>query len=164
MKSLKPDDLRVEWQGCGVLTCSLTDGKILRDVRCTMLFPLSHPQEYISLHVEKDGATWELGIVVDMKSWPADQRRIVRQAVQESYFIPEITDILAVVKRYGLQEWRVVCDRGEREFCVVHAKDNIQTTGRGIILITDIEKCRYKILDSAKLPARAQQELDRAMP
>ncbi|HEX9973453.1 MAG TPA: DUF1854 domain-containing protein, partial [bacterium] len=60
-------------------------------------------------------------------------------------------------------EWQVVTDKGEKTFFVQDVKENVIIRESGLILITDIDKCRFQIRDYRKLPLKARLELEQTL-
>ncbi|MHC4884294.1 MAG: DUF1854 domain-containing protein [Planctomycetota bacterium] len=154
------------------LTVRLGD-EAIEDVHCVMLFPFSAQEEFISVvgkraNVDDDGEEAkgeeeELGIIEDLSVLNAEQQEIVRQAIDNRYFMPEIATIESIHSEHGLDEWTVLTDRGPRVFYVTEVKDNLTVDARGMVLVTDIEGCRYKIPDPNALPPSDQAQLAKVM-
>ena len=54
-------------------------------------------------------------------------------------------------------------DKGEKTFFVQDVKENVIIRESGLIVITDIEKCKYQIRDYRKLPTKARVELEQTL-
>ncbi|MBN1864120.1 MAG: DUF1854 domain-containing protein [Victivallales bacterium] len=61
---------------------------------------------------------------------------------------------------HGFHEWLVSTDRGKRRLHLYNVKESISVNSAGTVLMTDIEKNRYKIGDASKLPPKARRVLD----
>jgi hypothetical protein len=77
--------------------------------------------------------------------------------------VPEIKDINRITVRHGLYEWDVVTGRGEKKFSLRSIREHVAVNDEGMIIITDLERCRYKITSSDRLPAKARAELDKVL-
>jgi len=157
---LGPGSITFEPAEHGRLNCRLKDGTVVEDVHCVMLFPFSEPGTYISVIAKEEGEVKEVGVVVDANDLEDDQAAILRAAVDNRYFFPEITDVRRITQEYGLHEWNVSTDRGDKIFFLHEVKDNITVDDSGMIIICDIEKCRYKITDLANLPPAARSRVE----
>ncbi len=145
------------------LSITLEDGSVVKDVHCVRLFPLSEPDTFISVVRREDGHLREIGIIRKLKELTSEQQRLVRQDIKLRYFVPEIKDINKITARHGLYEWDVVTGRGNKNFSLRSIRENIAVNDKGMIIITDLERCRYKITDCERLPVKARTELDQVL-
>jgi hypothetical protein len=163
MKLLNSDELLFEQNQNGFLQLKLSNGTIYESVECHPLFPLSDPEAYISISIQKDSNIEEIGIVRSLKELSVEQRALVAKEIQFRYFSPEILDIKKITSKYGVVQWEVMTDKGAKTFMVQDIKENIAIRDSGLIVITDIEKCRYQIRDYRKLPSKARIELEQTL-
>jgi hypothetical protein len=148
----------------GELRLQLADGSLHAPVQCRRLFPLTDPDHYISVQRPDDKEEPEIGILKQLADLPSDQRRLVTDDLQHQHFLPEITDIVDIVTLHGMDEWSVVTDRGPITFFVSGRKESMAVTPENLLLVTDIEKCRYRVTDYTTLTPRARLLLDRTLP
>ena len=160
---LKPDDVTFEPASHGKLNCRFADGKVVEDVHCMMLFPFSDPDGFISVVAKEEGDVKEVGVIAKISDLSKEQAEIIRAAVDNRYFFPEITEVHKITQEYGLHEWKVTTDRGEKSFFVHEVKDNISVDESGTIIINDIERCRYKITDLTALSSSSQAQVERIL-
>jgi len=163
MKLLDHNKVTFKRSESGALDITLEDGKRIRDVHCIPMFPFSDPENFVSVVCKKGSKFEEIGIIKHFKKLPSAQQDFVREDIKFRYFIPEITDIKRIKQAYSFWEWDVVTDRGEKRFHLRDRRENITIKDDGMIIITDIEKCRYKIIRYNKLPTKARIELDRVL-
>lgn len=163
LNMLGPDSITFEPAEQGRLNCRLKDGSLIEDVHCVMLFPFSDPDGFISVVAREEGEVKEVGVVAKVSDLSDDQAELLRAAVDNRYFFPEITEVRKITHEYGLHEWDVSTDRGDKSFFVHEVKDNISVDDKGMIIICDIEKCRYKITDLSALPAPSQVQVERIL-
>ena len=160
MKFLNPDDIVFERGENGFLRLKVKDGAWIDMVECTPLFPLSQPDVFISVATRNEKESKEIGFIARLAKLSREQRAIVKSEIQFRYFSPEIIDIKKISTKYGVHQWQVITDRGEKSFLVQEIKENIIIRDNGLIVITDIDKCKYQISDFRKLPAKALHELE----
>ncbi len=165
MKILTHDDVRFEKSETGVLNCRLKDGTVHEHLHCVTLFPLTLPDQFISVIKEIDQETEEIGVIPGLDGFDEEQRQHIRRAMDERYFVPEILDInklktKQVIRGQGFDEWEIVTDRGKKSIYLFNPRENMSVNNAGVIIITDIEKNRYKISDLEKLPQRARTLLE----
>ncbi|MFZ5517300.1 MAG: DUF1854 domain-containing protein [Candidatus Zhuqueibacterota bacterium] len=163
MTLLNPAELSFSRSENGFLKLKTHDGQVFDSVECTPLFPLSQPERFISVTHREDGQVKELGFIADLNSLPNDQQVFVREEIVFRYFSPEILDINKITSQYGVDQWDVVTEKGDRTFLVRDIKENIIIRDNGFISITDIERCRFQISDYRKLPIKAQLELEQTL-
>jgi len=147
----------------GPLNITLEDGSVVEDVHCLRLFPLSEPDTFISVVRREDGRLREIGVISKLKELTGEQQQVVRDDIKLRYFVPEIKDINRITASHGLYEWDVVTGRGNKKFSLRSIRENIAVNDEGMIIITDLERCRYKITDCERLPAKARAELDKVL-
>ena len=157
---LNPNDITFKRAENGFLQLEKNDGQIFETVECTPLFPLSKPDRFISVTSRTNGEVKDLGIIANLKALVKNQQALVREEIEIRYFSPEIIDIKKITSQYGVNEWNVITNKGEKIFLVRDIKENIIIRESGFISITDIDKCRYQISNYRKLPAKAQMELE----
>jgi hypothetical protein len=163
MKILNPAELAFEQAETGFLRLKLDNGTNYERIECHPLFPLSEPDVYIALSSRNDSEVEEIGIIKSLKKLSAKQQSLVEREIQFSYFSPKIIDINKITSKYGMNQWEVVTDKGDKTFIVQDVKENVMIREGGLIVITDIDKCRYQIRDYRKLPSKARMELEQTL-
>jgi hypothetical protein len=163
IKLLSPSELTFDLQTNGRLRLTMSNGKTYAPITCVALFPLSRPQGYIAISVQQNGATEEIGIIRELSELPLEQRALVEQELQLHYFCPRILNIHKITSKYGVDQWQVATDRGEKQFVVQDAKENVTIRDDGLIVITDFDGCRYQIRDYRQLPWPARMRLEQAL-
>lgn len=163
MKILDPAELNFEKAENGFLRLKLNNGTIHERVECHPLFPLSEPDAYIAISKRNDSDIEEIGVIKSLDTLSAKQKYLVENEIQFRHFSPEITDIKKINSKYGVEHWEVMTDKGEKTFIVQDVKENVMIRESGLIVITDIDKCRYQIRDYRNLPYKARAELERTL-
>jgi hypothetical protein len=157
LRLLSPASLRVYLDSFGDLRARTEGGVERGPLRALRTFPLSHPDRYVVLK-EVDGD--EIGMVPDISALDRDSRKVLRDALERAYFIPEITAILDVQARFHVPEWTVETNRGRRSFELRSARSDIRTFDDGRILIRDADGNRYLIMDPRALDLRSRALLE----
>lgn len=144
----------------------MPDGTIVSGIRFVQLFPLRDPHRFVSVIREKRGESEEkeLGVLEALDDLPRGQQALVREALKRSFFLPEITAIRKVVTAGGIDEWIVSTDRGDKTIVVCDRKQSIHFCHDGMLLITDMDKCRYRITRPEELDPNSKHLLEQAMP
>jgi hypothetical protein len=160
MNLLNPNEITFEQAENSFLRLKMKNGEIFEKIECTPLFPLSKPDTYISVSRQKEKNIEEIGIIKSLKVLSVEQRVLVENEIQFRYFSPYITDIRKIISKYGVDQWEVTTDRGEKTFFVQDTKENVIIQENGLIVISDIDKCRFQIRDYRQLPAKARFYLE----
>ena len=147
--------IKLERARYGGLKIKLENGRVVENVHCIPMFPFSDADNFISIVSRKGSEFEEIGIIKHFRKLPPDQQNLVREDIKFRYFVPEINDIKKMRVEDRLWECQVVTDRGEKTFYVRGRRENITIKDDGRIIITDIEKCRYKVTRYNKLPPKA---------
>jgi hypothetical protein len=163
MNYLNVENLNFEPAENGFLRLELKEGKIFEMVECMPLFPLTQPDSYIFITARNDDGGEDIGIIRELKDLSAEQRRRVKDEIQFRYFSPEIIDVKKIISKFGVNEWQAITDKGEKTIFVQDVKENVIIRENGLIVITDIDKCRFQIRDYRKLPAKARLELEQTL-
>ena len=120
-------------------------------------FPYSDPERFISF---LDAAGRERASVAQMSELPPDEQELVRQALAEREFIPEITRVVRVVDEQDPEVWEVETDRGPTRFLLRNA-DDVRRLGPHRQLIVDVHGVRYSVADSRRLDPFTRRVLAR---
>jgi hypothetical protein len=153
--------MRFERAPSGYLNLIEQDGTVYRNVRCIPLFPVTDPKRYVSVLHRPEKDPEEIGVIRSLDELAAGQRELVEADMRFRYFVPIIKDIRAINTKQGLDHWDVITDRGDREFAVRDRKENLTITERGMVFVTDVDQCRYRIPDIIRLNRKARARLEK---
>ena len=137
-------------------TVAVIAGKQVTVGQVTSVFPISNKDHFISLRDEHGN---EIGIVEQAHELDAESKRIVREELERSYFLPKITDVLSLEDHLNLYIFRVETDRGERSFEVRNPRQNVRAVGGGRYIIKDVDGNRYDIPKLGNLGPKSQNLL-----
>jgi hypothetical protein len=129
---------------------------ILAQVQPVRLFPLSCPDGYIAL---LDNEEHELALIEELEGIDLSSRQSLLEELEAAYLAPQIQCVYDIHEEFGVLQWHVQTDRGERRFDV-RGRDEIYPVGHGHFLVRDIEGVRYEIHSAAALDANSQVYLD----
>jgi len=160
------EDMEFRRDGADGVEAVLPDGSVVSGIRFVQLFPLRNPGRFISVIRRKtrEQEKKELGVLKDLAHLPRDQRKLVEEELRRGFFLPEIESITKVVVTGGVDEWSISTNRGEKTIFVCDRKQSIHVCDDGMILVTDMDKCRYRITRPEKLDPQSSYLLERAMP
>jgi hypothetical protein len=159
---LDPKELEFTARAGGLLDVTV-GGTTFEGVHCVPLFPLSDPQRFVSLVKPSRTNPEEIGILRELAELGEEQRRVVDAHIAFRYFVPEIQEIVSLDEAAGLYELDVVTERGARTVFLLNPRESVNVTDHGVVVITDVEKCRYKITDLDALGPSSRAELERLL-
>jgi Domain of unknown function (DUF1854) len=110
-------------------------------VRPTRAFPLSDPGRFVAL-LDRDG--YEVALIHDLAELPEKPRALLLEALEKSYFLPEIVRMLEITDEFGIQRWEVETDRGPRVF-EVRSREDLRWVRPGDLILRDVDGNRYEI-------------------
>jgi hypothetical protein len=125
-------------------------------VRVSRAFPLSEPTRYFSI---RDGAKNEIGILADPATLDPDSRCLLEAELERRYVMPVVRRILRVKDRFGVVDWDVETDRGQRTFTTRDLRETVLRSGPGRYIVVDIEDNRYEIPNLYALSPSSQARL-----
>jgi hypothetical protein len=161
-KFLDPRQIEFAQHPGGLLDVTL-EGEVIEGVHCVALFPLSDPRRFISIVKPNPPNPEEIGIIVELAELADEQRRLVEAHIAFRYFVPEIEEIVSIQQLAGLYELRVVTERGPRTLFILNPRESVSVTDPGVVVITDVEQCRYKITHLDALSPKSRGELERVL-
>jgi ATP-binding cassette, subfamily B, bacterial len=119
--------------------------------------PATFPDQFISIRsTDAAGQDHEVGMVRDMKEWPAPIRYLLERALGRRYFIRHITAVKRIELAQGLLTFRVDTDHGSAEFTMRNSHSHAQDYGDDGKLLIDVDDNRYLVADIDALPRRQQ--------
>jgi len=134
----------------------LADGREILDLEPRRLFPVSAPDDYVTL-LGRDGR--EAAVIRHVRELDDASRRVVEDSLNDYYLVPTITAILSAADRYGTLHWKVDTNRGIKEFDIRNRNHDIRAYGDGCVRVRDSDDNRYVIEDYRKLDRRSQSFL-----
>ena len=135
------------------------DGKSYNRIGVYLTFPLSDPEEFISIR-EADEKAKEIGVIKKLEDIPPEQAEMIREQIRLRYFMPVITKVIDVKDEYGYAYWNVITSFGACRFTTGMGGDSVVTLSDARILITDIDGNRYEIADFNMLSPGEKKKLD----
>lgn len=139
--SFEPGELELSWAvDRATLQLASRSGQSLT-VSARRCFPLSEPERFIALI---DAHGHELACIESSGQLPPGSQQALAQALAASELLPRVERIQTVREEATQSVWRVLTDRGERDF-VVEQEDHIRRLADGRHLITDSFGMRYLV-------------------
>jgi hypothetical protein len=140
---------RDEWNH---LTVTDPNGKTHRDVVVVPLFPVSAPNQLISL-VNAEGD--EIGCFDTLDGLPAESLNPLREELALREFVPVIEKVISVSGTQEPCEWFVQTNHGETSF-VINSEEDVRRTSSKSVVITDANGIRFRVDDLKRLDSRSR--------
>ena len=163
MNILDPKKIKLEKKPDGSIRLTRQDGKTFNDVRFLLLFPFTDLENFVSAIVKKGSEQNEIGMIKHLKELSGGAGKIVRDDLDIRYFVPEIKAIEKITTKYFFHEVDALTDRGKKKFFLGNVRENVRFKADSSIVITDMEKCRYKIPRFDRLSEKSRAELERIL-
>lgn len=141
----------------GKLVLTLPDGSTREGVVPVRAFPIQAPERDISL-LDVDGH--EVAWIDELARVDAPAQALVREALAEREFMPEIRAILSVSAFSTPCTWQVRTDRGDTSF-VLKGEEDIRRLFGNTLLVTDSHGVQFLIRDMTALDRDSRRLLDR---
>ncbi len=145
---LDPKDIQIELAPDGTLRATLTGQKCAMRVEVLRAFPISGADRDLVL---RDGGGKEIGILADLSGVEEAQRQLLRNSLDNRYFLPKITKIISIFEKFGSAVWQVETDRGETEITTKALHEAIYEVTPTRFLLRDTGDNRYEIPDLSAL-------------
>ena len=127
------------------------NGEILRELEPKQLFPMTRPNEYISLL--EDGNR-EVAVIRSLQELSAESAQALEDCFREIYLIPKIRKVTHCSAKFGTMNFTVETDKGIVSFRIRNTNSDIKTLGNRI-LFRDSNDNRYELPDIRKLDAQS---------
>jgi hypothetical protein len=121
------------------------------------VFPLSHPNKFISI---QDPTDHEIGVLESLEGMPDSQRDIILQELDRRYFTPWVQRIDELRQDAGMWKFVVQTQRGPAEFYVRNWRDSAHEASPGRWQIHSVDGLRFEIRQVDELDARSQNLLE----
>ena len=120
-------------------------------------FPTEEPFRYISV---ASGDEKEIGMIMDVNTFPKAQREILKAELAHRYFMPKIEAIDSLTDRFGHTVFRVKTDIGPVQFTVRDVYRNLFRLPSGAVILSDVDGNRYEIPDPMALDKKSYKRIE----
>jgi len=149
VRRLSADTIKLTRDSHEMLTCTITgDALPYRGVSAVLLFPISRPDEWVSLRftdaTDKDR---EIGVIEDLRTFPRETQQLIRESLAQHYHEQRIEGIVSIQQRYGQLFFKVRTQRGDEEFVTPWRQDRAEDWGASGKVLLDALNNRYLIPD-----------------
>ncbi len=136
-----------------LVTVTLADGTVLKQLEPRRLFPVHYPDNYITL-LDKDGT--EAAVIRALSDLDKASLEVIEFSLNDYYLVPHIVKILSKREKYGTVHWCVETDRGYTEFDIRNRNHDIKVYPDGRVRVRDSDDNRYLIPDFQKLDKKSK--------
>ncbi|MBN1917297.1 MAG: DUF1854 domain-containing protein [Verrucomicrobia bacterium] len=150
---LTPETTHVFEGSFSLLHCAVKGHGLYRGVFCVLLFPVTHPDHFVSLrHTDDKDKVQEIGVIEDLSMFSDEQRALVRANLARHYHEQVITRVYSVRCEFGILFLDVGTQRGREQFMLPWRIDRAEDYGlHGKVLLDALDN-RYIIPNVATLP------------
>jgi hypothetical protein len=125
-----------------------------------MGFPLTNSEGYVSIFEIKDGKKEkEIGIIEEIKKLDSKSKKLLKEELNKSYFMPKIIKINSMKENHGVMKFDVETNKGRRIF-ETRYKEDIRKLPKGGVFIKDADGNRYEVEDYNKLDKKSASLID----
>ena len=150
----RDDSIQIEQNN--LVTLTTAKGETFHMLEPRLLFPVSAPEDYITL-LNEDGV--EIALIRKLSELSSESLHAVRQSLDDYYLVPHITKILSSDEKYGTLRLVVDTDRGIKNFDIRNRNHDITVFKNGMVRLRDSDDNRYIIDDYRALDAASRAKL-----
>lgn len=157
---LTPETAQV-FQGIySLLHCAVKDDTLYRGVFAVMMFPISHPDRFVSLrYTDREDKVQEIGVIENLRDFPPEAQKLIRTSLVKQTHEKVIRQVYEVKEEFGLLFFYVQTDDGWERFVMPWRGDRAEDySDRGKLLL-DAYDNRYVIPDIQALPPSDRKRL-----
>ena len=162
---ITPANARFYRSGGGLVSLEIKygeDSEICERVSLVRAFPISDPDEYISVRepagARSDGR--EIGMIRNIHMFDAETVGLLTEELDRRYFTPEITKIMSVKDKFGYLYFDAATSAGKVSFTMTNPYSNFRKLENGSVLITDIDGNCFKISNVEKLDRGSYKKIE----
>jgi hypothetical protein len=160
VRRLTPESTTVFEGAFSLLHCAVKNEGLYRGVFAARLFPVRHPDRFISLrYTDQDEKNKEIGVLEDLALFPPDQQKLVRGSLSSQYHEQVVRRIYGIRNEFNLLVFDVETQRGREEFIMPWRTDRAEDLGEVGKILLDAYDNRFIIPVVNDLPESDQQRL-----
>ncbi|CAN5539599.1 hypothetical protein BH11ARM2_BH11ARM2_38820 [soil metagenome] len=161
LRTVRPSELKLRRpEGRVDLVAEIGGEDPVEGVRVRRIFPMSRPDEYLSLR-DKDGK--ELAILETANGLDEESRRVLNEDLDRRYFTPQVEAIDSLKLEAGMWRFKVRTGRGPVEFYVRNWRDSAYEIRPNYWHIYSVDGARYEIPDIEALDPTSLGLLDQLL-
>jgi hypothetical protein len=156
---LEPGNTHIFEGTFALMHCSVKNEGLYRGVFAVLLFPISHPNRFISLRcTDEADKIQEIGVIDRLGDFPEEAQTVIRASLQKQYYEQTILRIHVIKCEYGLLFLDVETQRGREKLMMPWRHERAQDFGEDGKVLIDAFDNRYVIPNvSALTPAEQRR-------
>jgi hypothetical protein len=157
---LTPEGTHIFEGTYSLLHCSVQGDSLYRAVFAVTMFPITHPDRFISLrHTDTDEKVREIGVIEDLNEFPPEAQQLIRASLVRQSYERVIRQVHEVKEEFGYLFFWVETQDGWERFVTPWRSDRAEDYGEHGKLILDAYDNRYVIPDLSALSPADRQRL-----
>ena len=166
IQTLTPENCKIFKGIYSLLHVQIIDDRLgiglYRAIHAVRAFPISSPEEYISLrYPDEFGVEREIGVIVNLSTFPDDSKDLIRESLSRHYFEFHVSRITQIDFKFNLLFFQVETTVGPRQFQMRWSVDRAHDYGEHSKILLDVFDNRYMIPDLRDLPKADRDLLNR---
>jgi hypothetical protein len=158
IRRLQPQDTLITEGEHGMMTCQISGEAARHGVFASMLFPITHPEQFISLrYTDAEEKERELGVIGHLADFPPDVVKRVRASLVKQYHEQIIHRIVKIKCKWGQLFITVGTQRGIEEIVMPWRQDRAEDYGTSGKVLLDSLNNRYILPDVDALSPKEQR-------
>jgi len=159
---LHPENARIYEGDSGLLYCVVDEKTLYRGVFAVRLFPIRHPENFISLNYTNDeDKDREIGVIENLEEFSEETQALLSRKLAHHYYEQRISRIYRVKLDQDMLFFDAETQRGRESFIVPWRHDRAEEYDEHGKALLDVRDNRYIIPNVYDLPDRDRQELTR---
>ena len=161
VRQLTPDNTKVFEGTFSLLHCAVMGEDLYRGVFAVLLFPIRHPEHFVSLrYTDLADKEKEIGVIENLKDFPKETQELIRSSLAKQYHEKIVTRVHRIEYKHGLLFFKadIVPDGEDREFVMYWSYNSAEEYGETGKVLIDVYENRLIIPDVGALPAADRRE------
>ncbi len=153
-RRLTTDIARVFEGSFSQLHVHVKDDRLYRGVYAVLMFPISHPDRFVSLrYTDEHDKDQEIGVIEAIADFPDEARKAIRASLVKQYYQRVIHRVYEITCKFGLLFFDVETGFGRETFVMPWRHDRTEDFGTAGKVLLDSLDNRYIIPDVNALSA-----------
>lgn len=162
IRYLTDEEIEVKRTEGGFISLRLSENEFYPRISVYRIFPLSKPNEFISLReigTNRDLGK-EIGIIRDLQNISKEKVEILHDEIDRRYFTPQIKHVFSLKDEFGYVYMDIESSAGIKKITVQNGSSNFIKITEERIIIIDIDGNRYEITDYPSLDSKSIRLLE----
>lgn len=157
LRFLEDDEIILTKTQGGFLSLKAGDTEVYRRIALQRAFPLTKPDEYITIREVDDKRELgkEIGMILNINDISPDKKKLIEEELDMRYHTPHILHISSLKDEYGYIYMDVKTTAGAKRITAPGSSSNFIRLTEERILIIDMDGNRYDIPDYRKLDKKS---------